>query len=201
MGDEDYNKTVVDGTEAEGTDIHSVNARIAGLANRKLAKTFIYGFLFGAGDVKTAGDLNINTSAAKELKAKFLRGLPALGQLKDRLENQFERSGGRHIVAQDGRKIQVNSKHKVLNYLLQGNEAILTKNWMVIADKKIKEANIDCKLLAVMHDEQNFECDPNRADELAKILEDSATEAGKMLKFKCQMDGNSKIGNNWREIH
>ena len=201
MGDDDYNKTVVEGKEEDGTDIHSVNAKIAGLANRKLAKTFIYGFLFGAGDAKTAGDLGITTKAAKKLKNKFLKGLPALSNIKNYLDNQFEKTGGKYIVAQDGRKILVNSKHKLLNYLLQGNEAILTKNWMVISDRKIREAGIDCKLLAVMHDEQNFECDPKRADELAKILEDSATEAGELLGFKCRMDGNSKIGNNWMEIH
>jgi DNA polymerase I-like protein with 3'-5' exonuclease and polymerase domains len=166
-----------------------------------MAKTFIYGFLFGAGDAKTASDLGIKTKEAKALKTKFLKGLPALSNIKNYLDNQFERSGGKYIVAQDGRKILCNSKHKLLNYLLQGNEAILTKNWMVLSDKKIKEAGIDCKLLAVMHDEQNFECDPDRAEELAKILEDTATEAGAMLKFKCRMDGNSKIGKSWLDIH
>ncbi len=207
MGDDDYNKTVTEGKEEEGTDIHSVNAKIAGLLdpdgkpNRKMAKTFIYGFLFGAGDAKTASDLGIKTKEAKELKAKFLKGLPALSNLKNYLDNQFEHTGGKYIVAQDGRKILCNSKHKLLNYLLQGNEAILTKNWMVLADKRIKEANIDCKLLAVMHDEMNFECSPDRADELAKILEVAATDAGNALKFKCRMDGNSKIGNNWMDIH
>ncbi len=201
MGDDAYNKTVVEGKEEDGTDIHSVNAKIAGLANRKLAKTFIYGFLFGAGDAKTAGDLGITTKEAKKLKNKFLKGLPALSNIKNYLDNQFERNGGKYIVAQDGRKILCNSKHKLLNYLLQGNEAILTKNWMIISDKKIRDAGIDCKLLAVMHDEQNFECDPTRADELSKILEESATEAGELLGFKCRMDGNSKIGNNWMEIH
>ena len=207
MGDDDYNKTVTEGKEEEGTDIHSVNAKIAGLLdhdgkpNRKMAKTFIYGFLFGAGDAKTASDLGIKTKEAKALKTKFLKGLPALSNIKNYLDNQFERSGGKYIVAQDGRKILCNSKHKLLNYLLQGNEAILTKNWMVLSDKKIKEAGIDCKLLAVMHDEQNFECDPDRAEELAKILEDTATEAGAMLKFKCRMDGNSKIGKSWLDIH
>ena len=207
MGDDDYNITVIEGKEEDGTDIHSVNAKIAGLLdpdgkpNRKMAKTFIYGFLFGAGDAKTASDLGIKTKEAKALKAKFLKGLPALSNIKNHLDNQFEHSGGKYIVAQDGRKILCNSKHKLLNYLLQGNEAILTKNWMVLSDKKIREAGIDCKLLAVMHDEQNFECEPDRADELAKILEECATEAGDMLKFNCRMDGNSKIGNNWMEIH
>jgi len=201
MGDPEYNKVVVEGKESNETDIHSVNARIAGLANRNLAKKFIYGFLFGAGDQKTAHDLNINTREAKDIKAMFLRGLPALGGLKDKLENQFERSGGKYIIAQDGRKILVNSKHKLLNYLLQGNEAILTKNWMVISDKHIKEENIDCKLLTVMHDEQYFECNPLHADKLAIILEESATEAGELLGLKCRMDGSSKIGRNWYEIH
>ena len=138
---------------------------------------------------------------AKELKAKFLRGLPALGSLKDKLENQFDRSGNKFIIAQDGRKILVNSKHKVLNYLLQGNEAILTKNWMVLSDKRIKEEEIDCKLLTVMHDEQNFECNPLHAEKLAIILEESATKAGELLGFKCRMDGSSKIGENWLDIH
>jgi len=201
MGDPEYNKVVVEGKESNNTDIHSVNARIAGIANRNLAKKFIYGFLFGAGDQKTAHDLNISTSEAKDIKAMFLRGLPALGNLKDKLENQFSRSRNRHIIAQDGRKILVNSKHKVLNYLLQGNEAILTKNWMVLSDKHIKEEKIDCKLLTVMHDEQNFECNPLHAEKLAIILEKSATEAGELLGFKCRMDGSSKIGKNWLDIH
>jgi len=207
MGDPDYNNTVIEGKEEEGTDIHSVNAKIAGLLdedgkpNRKKAKTFIYGFLFGAGDAKTASDLGITTKEAKELKSKFLKGLPALSNTKNKLDSQFERSNNQYIIAQDGRKILCNSKHKLLNYLLQGNEAILTKNWMVISDRKIRDANIDCKLLAVMHDEQNFECDPSRAGELAKILEESATEAGEELGFACRMDGNAKIGNSWLDIH
>jgi DNA polymerase I-like protein with 3'-5' exonuclease and polymerase domains len=201
MDDEYYSSVVIEGKESNKTDIHSVNARIAGLPNRKIAKTFIYGFLFGAGDQKTARDLDISTREAKDIKAMFLRGLPALGSLKDRLENQFERSGNKHIIAQDGRKILVNSKHKLLNYLLQGNEAILTKNWMVISDRRIKEEGIDCKLLTVMHDEQNFECNPPQAKKLAIILEEAATKAGELLGFKCRMDGSSKIGNNWYEIH
>jgi len=207
MGDGAYNKTVCEGTEADGTDIHSVNARLAGLfnedgtANRKQAKTFIYGFLFGAGDAKTASDLGIKTKEAKALKATFLKGLPALSNLKNRLDNQFERSGSKYIVAQDGRKILCNSKHKLLNYLLQGNEAILAKNWMVLADKRIQEEGIDCKLLAFVHDEVNYECVKKDSDKLAKLLEETATEAGELLGFHCRMDSSSLIGRNWYEVH
>lgn len=41
MGDLAYCKTVVEGKKEEGTDIHTVNMRAAGLTSRDLAKTFI----------------------------------------------------------------------------------------------------------------------------------------------------------------
>ena len=46
MNDKDYTKEVVDG------DIHSVNQLVAGLQSRDQAKTFIYAFIYGAGDAK-----------------------------------------------------------------------------------------------------------------------------------------------------
>jgi DNA polymerase I-like protein with 3'-5' exonuclease and polymerase domains len=72
---------------------------------------------------------------------------------------------------------------------------------MCVSSKRILEEGIRCKLLAVMHDEQNFECHPDDSKKLAKLLEETATEAGRNLGFKCRMDGSSKIGKNWYEIH
>jgi len=201
MGDESYSETVTTGKEADGTDVHTVNQKAAGLKSRSQAKTFIYGFLFGAGDAKIGSITGGKAKDGKALKAKFLKTFPALSKLQNKLRLDFERSGKRHITAQDGRKIQVGSEHKLLNYLLQGNEAILAKEWAIITDKLIKKNNIDCKLLAIVHDEQNFECSKEDAPKLASILEKAATMAGEKLGFKCRMDGTSKIGGNWYEIH
>ena len=52
-----------------------------------------------------------------------------------------------------------------------------------------------------MHDEQNFECHPDDSKRLACILEETATEAGESLGFNCRMNGSSKIGNSWYDIH
>lgn len=41
----DYGRIVVEGKQEDGTDIHTVNQRAAGLPTRANAKTFIYGFL------------------------------------------------------------------------------------------------------------------------------------------------------------
>jgi hypothetical protein len=45
MKDEDYVRTVCEGSSKDGTDVHTVNQRAAGLSSRDNAKTFIYAFL------------------------------------------------------------------------------------------------------------------------------------------------------------
>ena len=41
MKDEKYVKTVSEGNSKDGTDVHTVNQKAAGLATRDIAKTFI----------------------------------------------------------------------------------------------------------------------------------------------------------------
>ena len=45
MKDEGYVRTVTEGSSKDGTDVHTVNQRAAGLSTRDSAKTFIYAFL------------------------------------------------------------------------------------------------------------------------------------------------------------
>jgi DNA polymerase I-like protein with 3'-5' exonuclease and polymerase domains len=45
MKDDEYVKTVVEGSSKDGTDVHTKNQKAAGLQTRDQAKTFIYGFL------------------------------------------------------------------------------------------------------------------------------------------------------------
>jgi len=214
MEDDDYADTVLTGKESEGTDIHTVNGISAGLIDpswdlhsqersngRSNSKTFIYAMLFGSGDAKIGAIVGGTSRDGRKLKSKFLNNLPALGTLIGNLRRQYKASGKKFIKLQDGKRIQVDSAHKILNYRLQGDEATLTKEWMCVSDRRIKKEGLRCNLLAVMHDEQNFECHPDDANRLARLLEETATEAGKNLGFYCRMDGSSKIGNNWYEIH
>lgn len=57
-----FAQTVDSGDKSKGTDIHSVNQRLAGLDTRDQAKTLIYGVLYGAGSTKVGLSLaNPNT--------------------------------------------------------------------------------------------------------------------------------------------
>ena len=78
MNDPEYIKVVCEGTQAEGTDVHSINMIDAGLPNRDAAKTFIYAFNYGAGDLLIGIAVN---NPLEDLVGKFS---------DDAVEHRFE---------------------------------------------------------------------------------------------------------------
>lgn len=83
-----YIATVISGIKDEGTDIHSVNMRALGLTDRDIAKTYIYAYLYGAGDYK----LGTVVLSAGELRGYYQSNKTAI----DRLYQQ-RRSGRKPV--------------------------------------------------------------------------------------------------------
>lgn len=218
MGDEAYIEALCNGDKDKGTDLHSINMRAAGLPDRDTAKTFIYGFLFGAGDAKIGKIVKGNAARGKKLKEQFLAGLPALGDLIDRLKKEWRANAKRRwnarwnnweyyngwITGLDGRPIYVASEHAILVYLLQSDEAIQMSaayNWTIA---KLKQKFVWGKQVHVVcfyHDEYTFECDEDIAEEVKKITEEGIAWAGRFYGIKCPHIGQGKIGRNWYEVH
>jgi DNA polymerase I-like protein with 3'-5' exonuclease and polymerase domains len=198
MEDEDYVRTVCEGSSKDGTDVHTVNQRAAGLATRDNAKTFIYAFLYGAGDAKIGSIVGGSAKAGAALKAKFLSQTPALAKLLDRIKKSAARGFCKGL---DGRCIWIRSEHAALNSLLQGAGAIVMKKALVIFDDKRKANNWPVKYVANVHDEAQLECPKDIAEEVGKTFRQSIIEAGEAYKLRCPLDGEYKIGRNWRETH
>ena len=184
-------------------DIHQVNADKIGIS-RKLVKTVTYAFLYGAGDEKIGHsyDKQLSSSAAKkkgkEIRTAYVEAIDGLDKLLEAIKKAAERG---FIKALDGRKIIVDSPHKALNYCLQGNSAILAKRWMVINQHNLKLLNLCCSQLAFVHDELQFECSPEHAQDLCSSLVLSAKEAGEYYKLRVEIDAEATTGNNWSETH
>lgn len=181
-------------------DIHNHNQTAAGLPTRNTAKTFIYGFLYGAGDAKIGKIVNANAKAGSKLREKFLKEIPALAKVQQ--EAKFMAAKNKSVVLPDGRSVPVRSEHAALNTLLQGAGAIVSKAWMVLANKKLKEKfGSRVQQVAYIHDELQFTCDADIADEVGKVVIGSATEVGVRLGIKIRIDAEYNIGNNWKETH
>ena len=72
MNDDKYTNEILTG------DIHTANQKSAGLQTRDQAKTFIYAFLYGAGDAKIGEVSNGGAKHGRMLKKNFLDNTPAL---------------------------------------------------------------------------------------------------------------------------
>lgn len=181
-------------------DIHTHNQEKAGLPTRSNAKTFIYGFLYGAGDAKIGKIIEGSSKQGKMLKDKFLKELPALAKVKADVEFQVAKSSTVTLV--DGRKAPVRSAHAALNTLLQGSGAVVSKYWMILADINLRKAfGTRVKQLAYVHDELQFSCPADIADAAGNIITNSAIEAGERLGIKMPINAEYNIGHSWADTH
>tara|TARA_R110001599_G_scaffold5650_4_gene28217 strand:- start:134 stop:1873 length:1740 start_codon:yes stop_codon:yes gene_type:complete len=192
MNDEKYTNEILNG------DIHTANQLSAGLDTRDQAKTFIYAFLYGAGDEKMGSIVGAGAWQGKEAKKKFLDNTPSLKILRERV-NDASRRG--HLIGLDGRKIWVRSEHSALNALLQGAGAVIMKKALVLLNNYAILKGIDYKIIGNIHDEIQSEVLDKDAKVFGEIAVKAIQEAGKEFNLKCPLDGEYKIGASWNETH
>ena len=198
MGDADYARAVAEGKKEDGTDAHTRNQLAAGLPTRDDAKTFIYAFLYGAGDAKIGSIVGKGGAAGKALKATFLDGLPALKELRKRVEREAKSGWLRGL---DGRRVQVRSEHAALNTLLQSAGAIVMKRALVILDAAAQKAGLDYEFVGNIHDEFQAEVREDRAEQFGRLAAFSIKAAGVYYKMDCKLAGSYAIGDNWAQTH
>lgn len=226
-----YADTVLNG------DIHWVNGIAAGIcpdeprdkhsdyheARRAIAKTFIYAFLYGAGDAKVGGFVGGGKAEGKELKKSFLENTPAISALRGALEEQLIASQTyngalkkwdvkwkrRWIRGLDGRKVHVRSPHSALNTLLQSAGALICKAWVVEIERILVEDHGlvhgwdgDFVYMAWVHDEVQIGA---KDEATAKIVAAAAQQAMRNVQlqfnFRCQLDTEAKFGKTWKDCH
>lgn len=193
MKDDKYTQEILNG------DIHTTNQLAAGLATRDQAKTFIYAFLYGAGDAKIGSIVGAGTTKGIELKSAFLEGTPALKKLRNLVSDIADKH--KSLPGLDGRRLRVRHKHAALNTLLQGAGAIVMKKAAVILQELLQEHEIDVKVVANVHDEWQIEVPEHLAHAVGKLGCKAITLAGEAYNMRCPLAGDYNIGNNWAETH
>ena len=193
MKDDEYTKEILDG------DVHSANQRAAGLSTRNQAKTFIYAFLYGAGDAKIGSIVGGGAAQGKKLKRAFLDATPSLKNLRELVGKIAERH--KSLPGLDGRRLRVRHQHAALNTLLQGAGAIVMKKALVIFDELLRDAGIEAHFVANVHDEWQMEAPAHLADAVGKLGCKAIRLAGEAFEMRCPLDGEYHIGDSWAETH
>jgi len=192
MDDKEYTNEILNG------DVHSANQRNAGLSTRAQAKTFIYAFLYGAGDAKIGSIVDGSQRTGARLRQRFLDNTPALAELRERVSVASQRG---HLRGLDGRCLHIRSEHSALNTLLQSAGAIVMKKALAIFTEFAPKWNLTYKLLGSIHDEYQIEALESQADKVGWLMVECIKAAGVAFDLKCPLDGEYKIGNNWAETH
>ena len=192
MRDKDYVREVCEG------DIHTKNQNAAGLQTRPQAKTFIYAFLYGAGPSKIGAIVDGGAQEGQRLIDSFLDNTPALKALRTKVDGLAAKG---YLLGLDGRQLFVRSAHAALNTLLQGAGAIVMKQSLVLLNKKLKKHKVEAHFVANVHDEWQIEVRADQAELVGQLGVQAIQEAGEVLKMRCPLTGEYRIGNNWKETH
>ena len=192
MNDKEYTNEILNG------DIHTTNQRNAGLSTRAQAKTFIYAFLYGAGDAKIGSIVDGSQRTGARLRQRFLDNTPALADLRERVSIASQRG---YLRGLDGRCLHIRSEHSALNTLLQSAGAVVMKKALAIFSQYAPKWNLDYKLLGSIHDEYQIEARADHADKVGYLMVESIKAAGIAFEMNCPLDGEYKVGNNWAQTH
>lgn len=226
-----YGRIILEGKNEDKTDIHSMNQRALGLPDimpdgkkgRDIAKTFIYAFIYGAGNEKLGSILKPEASSAEQeklgakLKREFLRNVPALRYLLDAVQSKSRRDGYLSVLPPDARKVFVRQQHAALNSLLQSAGAIICKKWIV--DSAVNaEGHLGkpgwnglWQPLGWIHDEvqwavrdgsQTVAGTTRTNPEIVQaILVGSMQALTQHFNFRVPLDAEARAGKNWAETH
>ena len=196
-------------------DIHTANQLAAGLPERNQAKTFIYAFLYGAGDAKIGKIVHGDALDGKRLKREFLKKTPAIADLRQAIQDvlieesyhgQVTKWKRKYLKGLDGRPLHVRSLHSALNLLLQSAGALICKKWICLVEQMLIERGYDhgkdFRFMAWVHDEYQCAC---RTEEIAKVVvevgQEAIRKAQEYFGFRVQLDTEGKIGKNWSDCH
>ena len=194
-----YGKEILEG------DIHTANQEAAGLATRPQAKTFIYGFLYGAGNEKIGQIIGKGAKEGGQIKKRFLAKTPALKKLTEALNNKLENQRGEKFInGLDGRLIPIRHPHAALNTLLQSAGAIICKKWYATVENMIRAkgyTNEEVTIVAFVHDEVQILVKKGLEDEIGEITKAAIKETERAYNFKCPLDSEFQVGTSWAETH
>ena len=203
-------------------DIHTLNQKAMGLQTRDQAKTTLYAMLYGAGLEKLGKVVGGSIGHGKRIRDSFMRSVPAYKKLVDNItkvvegrmqkrknsEGKLENvSGSAWLKGLDGRIMPIRSSHSALNVCLQGYGAVIAKAWFTGIEKDLLAMGLkhgwggDFVVLGLIHDEIQIACREGLEEQVGQVTLDVIKKVQQHYDFRCQLDAEYKIGNNWADCH
>ena len=182
---------------------------------RSKSKNGYYAIMYGAAAPKVASTLGIPETHGKRALDAFWAANPGTAELKKQLETYWETTGkSKYLPAIDGRVLLTRKKSALLNTIFQSCGGIAMDYACCFMDKWLGGIRFDnlrrpyylykgavVRRIGYFHDEVEFECEEQIAEEVSRMMEIAITKAGEHLKIKVPLVGEGKVGKTWKETH
>lgn len=199
---------------SEGRDIHtSTAAQVFDIPEdfvtpemRSAAKAVNFGIIYGIGAFSLSKDIGVTVAEAKRYIKNYLDNFPKVSEFMDKTVDDGIKNG--YVTTLFGRRryipelsasnkvLQAFGKRAAMNAPIQGAAADIIKIAMVRVYKKLREEDLDARLILQVHDELIIEAAEKDKDRAEKILKDEMENAVK-LAVPMTVDVNS--GKSWYE--
>lgn len=174
---------------------------------RSRAKAVNFGIVYGIGDFSLSQDLNIPRKEAKEYMDIYFERYPKIKEYISKVINEAQTKGYVLTMLNRRRYIpEANASNKIVKALgerlamnapIQGTAADIIKLAMVNVYNKLKELNLNSKLILQVHDELIINVVKGELDIVKKLLKE---EMENTIKLSVPLDVDVNVGEDWYRL-
>ncbi|MBR4092391.1 MAG: DNA polymerase I [Oscillospiraceae bacterium] len=195
-----------------GTDIHTATAsKVFGLPEsmilpemRRAAKAVNFGIIYGIGAYSLSKDIGSTVKEADRYIKNYLESYSGVKKfMEDAVESAMKNGyvttiyGRRRYIpeiASSNKMIQAFGKRAAMNAPVQGSAADIIKQAMVNVYKRLKEENLDARLILQVHDELIVEVSEKDKERAKVVLGEEMENA---VKLSVPMTADVNEGKSW----
>ena len=196
-----------------GTDFHKyVASLVYGVPvdqitpdQRSHVKAMSYGLAYGLSTYGLAQQLKISPAAADVLKDKYfatfgkvhdyLESLVSDARINGYTETMFGRRRYFPALKSPNRAARDAAERAALNAPIQGSAADIMKIAMIHADKALKDAGVNSRIIMQIHDELVVEIAPGESERVTALVKDAMEHA---VSIAVPLDVSTGIGSDWQ---
>ena len=197
-----------------GEDFHTVTAaRVFGVEKeevtplmRRSAKAVNFGIVYGISDFSLAGDIGVSRKEARAYIDGYLGHYQGVKQYmtdvvaKAKETGYVETSYGRRRALPELKSTNFNirsgAERMALNTPIQGTAADIIKIAMIRVRNRLKELNLQAKLVLQVHDELIVECPEQEADTVMDVI---TKEMETAATLSVPLVAEAHVGRSWAE--
>ena len=190
------------------SNIFKVDSNDVSFNQRRTAKVVNFSIMYGAGPFRLSQELDIPMKEAKKIIETYFDTYPGIKTFMDNTLSNAREMGyvetllGRRRYADGLTSSNMNiikaEERACINMPIQGTAAELIKIAMINVNNRIKESQLNSKMILQIHDELLFEFPKDEEDILVSIVVNSMEKA---MDLSVPLVVDYGIGNNWFEAH